>query len=332
MTKPTITIIGLGLIGGSIGLALRANNNTVRIVGHDLDHGMNRLAQKMGAVDDSSMNLLDACQDADLVIIAAPINAIRATLATIGPHLKQGCVVTDTASLKGPVLAWAQETLRPDNSFVGGDPVINPAAQPIDLMTPTGLESARADLFQDAFYALCAPPQADPKAVKRVTDMVHLIQARPFYVDPAEHDGIQATIRGMPALLSLVMMQQADQSPGWREARKLADHTFGMATAPLAGDAAPQRAQALLNADYLLPRLETLIDGLTRLSEWIKTKDAAALEQAFEQASTARYRWLVDRARGEWEEEIGELALPGAMGSLGNLFGVDLGRPRHKEE
>jgi prephenate dehydrogenase len=331
MHKPHITIVGLGLIGGSIGMALRAGSKAVHVTGHDVEPGLNKLAQKKGAVDESSLSLPDACTNADLVVIATPITAMREALATIAPHLKPGCVVTDTAPLKEPVLAWAKEILPDRVPFVGGAPVINPAAQPTTLMDPLGLASARADLFQDALYALCAPPQVDPKAVKRVTDMVTLIRARPFYVDPVEHDGIQAVVRGLPALVNLALVQQVGQSPGWREARKLADHVFGMATAPLAKDAAPQRAQALLNAAHLLPRLEALVNELTRLGQLIEERDASALEQAFEQAVSVRQRWLVDRARAEWDEEISELALPGALGALGNLFGVDLTRPQEEE-
>lgn len=328
MNKPCISIIGLGLIGGSIGLALQASNKDLHVVGHDLDPGLSKLAQKKGAVNESRLNLPHACEDADLLIIATPITALRETLADIGPHLKPGCVVTDTAPLKGPVLTWAEEIL-PSVPFIGGLPVVNPAAQPTSLMDPHGLESARADLFQDALYALCAPPQADPKAVKRVTDMVNLLGARPFYVDPAELDGAQAVIKVLPALLNLALLQVIGQEPGWREARKLADHVFGMTTAPLAEQAAPQRAQALLNAEHLLPRLEALVHQLTLLDQWIRRKDADSLEQAFEHAALLRQRWLVDRARGEWEEDITELILPGALDSLGNLIGL---RPPQPQE
>ncbi len=325
MNKPCISIIGLGLIGGSIGLALQASGKDIHIVGHDAAPGVSRLAQKKGAVDKGNRNLPNACKNADLVIIATPIAAIRETMADIKPHLKPGCVVTDTAALKSPVLAWAEE-IMPDVPFVGGVPVINPAAQPISLMDPQGIESARADLFQNALYVLCAPPQTSPNAVKRVTDMANLLQARPFYVDPTELDGIQTTIKILPALLNLALLQAVGREPGWREARKLADHVFGMATAPLA----EQDAQAFLNAAHLLPRLDALVSELAQLRQWIKEKDAAALEQAFEQAASIRQRWLVDRARGEWEEETAKPPLPKAMDSLGNLIGSR--PPRSREE
>jgi len=332
MTKPRVTIIGLGLIGGSIGLGLRASAKAIQVVGHDKDPGRNKLAKKMGAVDDSSMNLFDACQGADLVIIATPVTAIRETLELIGPELKQGCVITDTATLKEPVLSWAKETLPASISFVGGDPLLNPNAQATDLTTAPGLESAQADLLRGALYALCAPPETSPTAVKRVADMIQLLQARPFFVDPIEHDGMRAAVEGLPALTSLALMQQVGGAPGWQETRKLADHVFGMATASLSGDAAIQRAHILLNVDHLIPRLDALIHELGRLREWVATRNAAALEDAFSEAASVRTRWLIDRASGEWEEELGEIEILGTMGALGNMFGLGSLRREPKEE
>jgi prephenate dehydrogenase len=330
MTKPRITIIGLGLIGGSIGLGLTAGAKTIHVVGHDIDSGQGKLAQKK--VHESRVNLIDACQDADLVILAIPITGIRETLELIAPNLKQGCVVTDTATLKEPVLAWAAETLPDGVPFVGGDPLLNPDLRPKELTPLQGLEQARADLFQDGLYALCPAAKTHPTAVKRVSDMVNLLNARPFYVDPVEHDGMRAAVEGLPTLVGLALMYQVSESPGWQEARKLADHIFSMATAPLADDAEIQRASLLLNADHLLPRVDAMIQGLAQLREWIAAKNAPALEEFIDRAVSARTRWLIDRAKGDWDEELAELGISGTLGSLGNMFGFGSSRRQPKEE
>ncbi len=332
MGTPRVTIIGLGHVGGSIGLGLRSSTKAVEVVGHDKEPGIGKLAQKKGAVDTSTMHLPNACEDADLVIVATPITAIRETLELIGPHLKQGCVVTDTSTLKEPVLAWAAETLPPGVSFVGGDPLLHPDAHTEDLTTLRGLESARAELFEGALYALCPTAETPPRAVKRVTDMINLLKARAFYVDPVEHDGMRAAVDGLPRLVSLALMQQAAGAPGWQEARKLADYVFGLVTAPLADDAEIQSPQVLLNTNHLLPRLEALIHELTRLREWITAENANALQEAFDQAASTRARWLTDRAKGEWEEELAELGVKGTLGSLGDMLGFGLGGRRPKEE
>jgi prephenate dehydrogenase len=313
-------------------LGLTAGAKTIHIVGHDIDSGKGKLAQKTGAVHESRVNLIDACQDADLVILAIPITGIRETLEFIAPHLKQGCVVTDTATLKKPVLAWAAETLPDSVPFVGGDPLLSPNLRPTDLTPLQGLEQARADLFQDGLYALCPTTKTHPAAVKRVSDMINLLNARPLYVDPVEHDGMRAAVEGLPTLVGLALMYQVSASPGWQEARKLADHIFSMATASLADDAELQRASLLLNADHLLPRVDAMIQGLAQLRDWIATKNAPALEDVIDQAVSARARWLTDRAKGDWDEELAELGISGTLGSLGNMFGLGSGRRQPKED
>jgi prephenate dehydrogenase len=162
--------------------------------------------------------------------------------------------------------------------------------------------------------------------------MIHLLQARPFYLDAAEHDGLRASVEGLPALASLALMTGVSESPGWREARKLADHIFGMATASLIGDAENQRDQTLLNADHLLPRIDDMMAGLKRLRELVTTKDATALEEAFDQALLARNRWLSARARAEWEEESAKIDMPGSPGALGSLFGMGRIQRKPKED
>jgi prephenate dehydrogenase len=332
MAKPRVSIIGLGLIGGSIGLALRSGTQSVEIIGHDLDPGIGSLAQKKGAVDKSTVNLIGACEGADLVVIATPITAIRETLELIGPHLKQGCVVTDTATLKEPVLTWAAETLPRGVSFVGGDPLLNPSSKPEDLAAAQGFDAAHVDLFQDSLYVLCPAADTSPRAVKRVTDMITLLKARAFYVDAVEHDGMRAAVDGLPKLTGLALMQQASESSGWQEARKLADHVFGASTASLAGDAALRTSEALLNAGHLLPRIDALVRELTRLREWIALENADALQEAYDRADSVRTRWLLDRDEGAWEEELAELGIKGTLGSLGDMLGVGFRDRKPKDE
>lgn len=326
MTNPRITIIGLGLVGGSMGLALKNSGKPIEIIGHDRHPERNHQASKMGAVDKTSFNLPRACRDADMVILAIPLLEIRETLQVIGPDLKQGCVVTDTATLKQPALAWAAETLKQDIFFIGGAPILNLSAEE----ATAGLDGARADLFQDMLYPLCLSPKANPQAAKLVTGLVNLLQARPFYLDPVEHDGLRAAVETLPILISLALMQQAAGSPSWREARKLADHIFDATTAPLAGDAAAQRARIMLNSANLLPRIDALIDQLTQFREWIADDDADALQHVFDQTTFERDLWLDDRAKANWETRPGASEMQGRSGLLGNLFGLSQHKPKDK--
>ena len=109
--KTKITIVGLGLIGGSLGLALKAGLPDVEIVGHDRDADVELKAQKMGAITRREHNLPRAIEGASIVIVATPITTMADVFKQIAPHLLTGALVTDTASTKAEVMRWAEEML-----------------------------------------------------------------------------------------------------------------------------------------------------------------------------------------------------------------------------
>src|SRR3990172_8756981 len=122
--RKRLTIIGTGLIGGSLGLAWKAAGlETAEIVGHDRERAAAERAQRLGAVDRAEHNLPRAVQGASLVIVATPVLATREVLQQIAGDLAEGSVVTDTASTKVQVLQWARELLPEGVSFVGGHPM-----------------------------------------------------------------------------------------------------------------------------------------------------------------------------------------------------------------
>ena len=120
------------------------------MVGHDKDPKHAGAAQKMKAVDRTDWNLINACEKADLVVLAVPLNAVEDTLKAIAADLKPGCVITDTVSLKQPVLAAAERWLPDSVSFVGGDPLVTSDG--------SGPDAASADLFEASLY--CITPSA----------------------------------------------------------------------------------------------------------------------------------------------------------------------------
>jgi prephenate dehydrogenase len=300
MAKPCITIVGLGLVGGSIGLALRQTGNDYEVVGHDREHAVASKARKLGAVSKTEWNLISACEDADLIIIATPVMAIKETLTAIAPYLKPGCLVTDTASIKAPVMAWAKEILPDTVNFVGGDPIISQEAS-TGGSPPAGIEGARADLFQGGLYCLTPSPETAPQAVQLATDLVHLLGARPFFLDAAEHDGLVAGVDHLPFVLSAALLETTIQSPAWREMRKLAGDAFQSATHFSSGDAATYRDACLTNGENIMRWIDACLARLTELREIIAAQEAEKLEKIFEEVMSVRDRWLRDKAEGRWE-------------------------------
>ena len=235
MTKPRITIVGLGLIGSSIGLALSQQERDFEIVGHDKAQAAATQAKKLKAVDKTEWNLISACDGAGLIILALPLTALRTTMEALAGQLSAGAVVMDTAAVKAPVQTWADELL-PDVPFVGTNPVIS--------VDPSGA-TARADLFEGRIWAICPSPTTAEGAVKIASDLAERLGAKPLYLDAAEHDGMTAAVEQLPALASMALLTSAVSQPTWREMRKLAGGQFESSTRLVSsGPARVQRRHA----------------------------------------------------------------------------------------
>lgn len=300
MSKPCITIVGLGLIGGSIGLALRQAGDDYEIIGHDREHAVASKAHKRGAVSKTEWNLVSACEKADLIIIATPVMAIKETLTAIAPYLKPGCLITDTASIKGPVMVWAKEILPETVNFVGGNPIISQ-----EDSLPTGIEGARADLFEGGLYCLTPSPETAPQTVELATDLVSLLGARPFFLDAAEHDGLIAGVDHLPFVLSAALLGATVSGHTWREMRKLAGDAFQNTTHFASGDATTYRDVCLTNGENIVRWIDACLVKLQELREAIAAEEAEKLEKTFQEAISARDEWLIDKAEGRWELDEG---------------------------
>ena len=295
--KPRVTIVGLGLIGGSIGLALRQAEVTSAVVGHDKDREAGNQAKKLGAVDRSEWNLVSACEESDLVILATPVGAIEDTLRAISPYLRPGCVVIDTATLKTPVLAWATEILPDTVHFVGGDPIVGPASS-----GQGGLSAARADLFQKSLFCLVPSPRAEEGAVKLVTDLVWILGAQPLFVDATEHDGLRAAVEHLPAILALALLEMTTSQPTWRELRKVAGPSFEASTHLASADPAAYDELYAANRDNVLRWMDAFSASWASIRQALAENQFEELPKRFERALQERNKWLHDRAEGLWTD------------------------------
>ena len=180
--KAQITIVGLGQIGSSIGLALKARNLDLRIVGHDKDPETAKQSQKIGAVDDVKYNLPASVQGSRIVILALPFASIRETLDVIVPDLPEGSLILDTAPSKSAVAAWAKELLPQGRFYVGLTPAINPAYL---HGTEFGVAAARADLFEKGLMAVNTPIGTPESVFNLSMDLVSLLGSDPLLMDTA---------------------------------------------------------------------------------------------------------------------------------------------------
>ena len=325
--KPQITIVGLGLIGGSFGLALKEADVASAIIGHDKEPSVSSRAKKLGAVDKTHWNLISACEESDMIVLATPVSAIEATMEAIAPYLRPGCVIMDTASLKEPVLAWAAETLPEEVHFVGGNPIVQSSAfqapdaprQGRSADAREGIEAARADLFHNAFFCLTPAPTADADAVKLASDLVVVLGARPLFFDPVEHDGLMAVVDHLPAVLALALMEMAKEQPSWRELRKVAGASFEQSTQLVSADPTSFGEVGRANRESILRAIDVFASVLVSLRQNLADNETEAIVQRAEGARDERDKWLHDRAKGRWDE-VPQAELPARSTMITDAF------------
>lgn len=312
--KMQITIVGLGLVGASAGLALKKYADKIVIVGHDKNTALAGQARKLGAVDRTEWNLINATRGADRILLAVPPEEVRSTLDVIKEDLKAGCVIVDTASVKSEVLAWAAEMLPAGAGLVGGHPIFvtenyDPAA-------------ARADLFDRKMFCLVSDTHTSSNAVQVATDLVEALGAQPFFIDAAEHDGLAAAVEHLPMLLAGALARATSASPSWQEMRKLAGSQFYANTFLVDGDPHAAADTCLANAQNTLRWLDAFTAELGQWRARVAAGDREGLAKAFEQGTVATLEWAHAQETGNWEESKAE---PMEILSMGSQFRRMLG-------
>ncbi|MCS7259382.1 MAG: prephenate dehydrogenase/arogenate dehydrogenase family protein [Anaerolineae bacterium] len=287
--KAQVTIVGTGCIGTSIGLALHRVAQPLEIVGHDKNADHVGIARKMKAIDRSDWNLINACENADLIILALPLHAIEATLTAIAPYLKPGCVVTDTAVLKQKVLDMAERLLPETVNFVGGNPLVSSSA--------SGPQAASPSLFEGHLYCLTPSRRAHPEAVHLVSSLIMLLGARPFYLDATEHDGLVAGAFHLPQLLALALWRSVTTDCGWRDMRKLIGGNYDTIGSLIGEDADTLCDELLSNRAHLLAWVDSFMEQVRALRALLAEGTLEPLLKSSEQAIAARHQWLVDQSK-----------------------------------
>lgn len=305
-----------------MGLALKAAHPQLAITGHDRDLGIAREAKKRGAVDVAAWNLVSAVDGADLVLVATPLRGIREVFEKAGPYLKEGAVVSDTATAKAVVQDWAREYLPGRVQYVGGNPIVREKG--------AGIEAARADLFQGATYCLVPPPGGDPDAVERLSGLVKGMGAEPFYLDAAEHDGQMAVVEHLPWVVAATLFRLASASPAWRDRARLATGTFDRATRFPVPEPDIYQELCLANAENLSRALDLLIEELQRTRALLQSGDGRGLRELFAEPTSRRDAWIAE-ATADQEDLSRGLEEARIAGSLGRLAGLPRGFRRRRQ-
>jgi prephenate dehydrogenase len=279
-----VTIIGLGLIGGSIGLALRQRERPGwEIVGYSRHQETIAKASSSGAIERGETNLKDAVKKAEFVIIATPVLTVKEIFSEIALHLPAGCIVTDTASTKVQVMKWAKEILPPTVDFIGGHPMAGKETY--------GIQAAEAELFRGCTYCLTSSEKVSPKSIDTVMSMIKKLGAIPFFIDAQEHDNLVAGISHLPMLLSAALVSLTTKNPSWSKMSKLAASGYYDLTRLASGSPEVNAHICLSNQESIVNSIDKFSQELERYRRMVAGGDKH-LEQAFTDANKARQEWL----------------------------------------
>ncbi len=324
MAKPTITIIGLGLTGASLGLALQRTESNFEVVGHDKNPEATQAARKLGAVQRTEWNLHAACAGASLIVLAVPLGELQALLTHMREDLQPNTLVLTLVNVMQPALVLAEQQLPGHTHFVVGHPVLSGIGGPL---------TARADLFEETVFSLAPGGYTDPAAVQLASDFVERLGAKPFFVDAQEHDGIIAAVEQMPHLLAAALVGLNTSAPGWREARRLAGRPFAGAT-ELGSSAEALFSTLQANRANVLLRLDELQQALADWRELLlvtpSPDEKHPLLAALAQTVEARQTWEAQAMFKRWED----MPTPTPAESRGMFrqmfFGNLMGKPKNK--
>jgi prephenate dehydrogenase len=264
---PRVAIIGTGLIGASIGLAMRQRSKIkgLELVGYDRESANAKRAQKIGAIDSTARSPREAVRDASMVVIATPVLAVRKIMVEIAPALDEGAVVTDTGSTKTDVMSWAAQELPDTVSFVGGHPMAG--------KTETGPEHASVDLFDGARWAIVPAPDASEGALKTIRAMAETAGAKELFMDAEEHDAYVAAISHLPMMAATAMFNMTRESEAWPEMSLLAAGGFKDTTRLAGTDADMSFDIAATNRTQIIHWIERYRESLRELQERLTNEE-----------------------------------------------------------
>ena len=276
-----VCIVGVGLIGGSFGLAVRERGLARHVVGAVRRQETVQMALKKGAVDSATTDLLEAARDADLVFMAPPVGQMAGLCEQIAPVVRSGAIITDAGSTKAQIVEDCTPIFAPKSHFVGGHPMAG--------SEQTGVESARADLFEGAVWVLTPTSDTPPSVATQLLKLVEGLGAQPLLMDATAHDELLAITSHLPHITAAALVHLFAQSKHENEvAQQLVAGGWRDSTRIAAGSAEMWRDISLANASALTYSLDEMIAELQRVREMLAGAESDALSDWFERASHER--------------------------------------------
>jgi prephenate dehydrogenase len=278
-------LLGVGLIGGSVGMAIKEKGLAARVVGSTTRLETLSRAKEVGAIDDGSLDICEVVQGADLVILAAPVHRILEDLAALPALVSPGAIVTDVGSTKTVIVRASAKVSRAGAYFVGGHPMAG--------SEKAGVAAARPDLFHGAVWALCPGAAVPRQVMEKMEKLVAAVGARSVLLKPEEHDLLVAAISHLPHLVSAALVEQAEKAARRHpKVRMMAATGFRDTTRLAGGEPALWRDIFMSNRRQVLAAIDRLIRELSDFRAALDGKDETAVESFLERARQARPKYL----------------------------------------
>ncbi|MDA8433440.1 MAG: prephenate dehydrogenase/arogenate dehydrogenase family protein [Nitrospiraceae bacterium] len=273
-----ITILGVGLIGASFGLAARKEGLCGHIAGFGRNEENLKKAKERGIIDSYDLDPSAASAGADLVMLSTPVGNFLELVRRCAGSFKKGAVVTDAGSVKGGLVREIDALMPSGVHYVGGHPIAG--------SDRSGIEYANAELFRNAKCIVTPTPGSDAVAIRTVTDMWNALGSRVIRMEPEAHDRVFAAVSHFPHLLAYAMINTvADVDPSYLE---FGGQGFRDTTRIAASSPEIWRDICLLNKDNILDLILVFQKKLDILSRHLRAADSVSLEKELERARTLR--------------------------------------------
>jgi len=270
-----ITIIGVGLIGASFAYALKAKKSVEKIIGYGRNETNLLYAKNEGLIDDYCLDIIEACNQSDLIFLSTPIGTFKDIIDTIKSSLKQHTIITDAGSVKGQLVHDIESSLSEDIFFVGSHPIAG--------SHKSGAKNYDKNLFYNSLCIITPTKKTHKESFNKIYELWKGIGCRIEILDPFEHDHIYNLVSHMPHLLSFCLVNTVFESN--KKAFDFAGKGF-KDMSRLAGSS-PEiwRDIIIYNKDNVLKSLDTLQGHLQMVKAIISRDDISSLEDYFRKAT-----------------------------------------------
>ena len=293
-----VCIVGLGLIGGSVGLAIKRSNISNQITGYARSNSTLERAIELGLVDKVEDNLKDAVNDCDLVILATPLSAFKKLVEEMSPFLKKNCIITDTGSAKLSVIEDLSGMLPSNVEFVPGHPIAG--------TEESGPDAGFAELFDNRWCILTPTDDNSSHAVDLVREFWESIGSKVEIMDPLHHDKVLAITSHIPHLIAFNIVGTANNlaNVSEKEVVKYSAGGFRDFTRIAASDPKMWSDIFTYNSEAVLEMLELFSNDLAKLKSAVIKKDSDLLFSNFEKTREVRKN-IIDAGQEESDVDFG---------------------------